>query len=43
MVSEEDVPVCAYFLLAMIAPTLIPSKLESGETMVINSPQRIFG
>lgn len=34
MVPREDVLVSAYFLLATNAPTLLPLKLESDESMI---------
>lgn len=38
---RASVPTSVQFLLGMIAPTLLPSKLESGESIVTNIPQRM--
>lgn len=42
LVHCEDVSIGAYFLLSVIAPTLIPSKLENDRSMVSYSPQQIL-
>lgn len=42
LVPRGDVPIGAYFLLALIALELFPSKLETGESMMSYSPQQIL-
>lgn len=42
LVPPEDVPVGAYFVLAVITPTRLPSKLESGESIMSYSASRSF-
>lgn len=42
LVRQVSVPTDAYFFLAVIAQTLLPSKLKSGESMMTYGPQRIL-
>lgn len=42
LVPQRDVQIGVYFLLAVIAPILLPLKLESGESMPSYSPHQIL-
>lgn len=42
LVHGTSVRTGAYFLLAMIAPTFLPSKIESGESMMTYNPYQIL-
>lgn len=42
LVHREDMLIGAYFLLAVFTPMLLPSKFESGESMMTYRPQRIL-
>lgn len=42
MEPRADIPLTIYFLLAIVAPTLLPSKLEERESVVIYSPKGFY-